>query len=243
MLKTSVRTNANDIEKLENTTNDENALAQATGFDSNFGTTIDADEVLARELQQKEYSQESLIRTRHPYERFRIPSDDEIRVVDSDHSLEPDVMPHFETDEEFAAYLQAQEDRKRERMHRRPFPFFPVPLTRPNHPMSSENDQRTHNRVFPMHYPFSRRSNNNDDDDDDNDGEDYRHFPINNPHALLELLGNPSFVFGHPRNYRRTGNLQDTEDDFGPEDYEVFILSNENFSMFFIFLSEITSAG
>lgn len=231
LLRSMIRTNDNDTERfliqppLENTANNENALAQATGFDTNLTGAIDSDEALARELQQKEYSRDSLIPTRHPYERFRIPSDDEIRVIDPEHSLEPDVMPHFETDEEFAAYLQAQEDRKRERFHRRPISFFPAP-PRPN-PTSSENGQTSNDHGFPAGFRYPVRTNDNDDDDDDHEDE-YRSADFNSVLPFLHLLQNPSFnpevfspfMFGHRRNYRRTGNLQDTEDDFGPEDYE-----------------------
>ncbi len=215
---------------------DNNSLLEAAGFDSTRLADADADAAYALQLQQEEYSKESMIPNRHQFFPFQVEQDDE--PADSNPSLlfESDT-PQFSTDEQLAAYLQEQENRNRRRYRRPPIPPF-VPIRQQSNPVSSqtaETDEHENELVPP--FRFAQRQNLlNEDDDDDDDDNNARM----NAHAFLQFLANHGrsapeglapFFSGFRRNYRRTGNLQDTEEDFGPEDYEViqinlFYLSN-----------------
>ena len=213
--------------------NNNNPLLQAAGFDSARLADVDADAAFALRLQEEEYSRDSLLSNRQRYLPFRIEADDESNDSNPAIVVEPE-HPRFNTDAEFAAYLQEQENRQRQRYYRPPFPFVPIrQRSNPGSIRTSETDESEQEtnpvvRFAPRQQPpFLGRGGGGGDDDDDDDDDAPQ---INDAHAFLQLLANSS---GHPmgghfpaflsslRRGRRTGNLQDTEEDFGPEDYEV----------------------
>jgi hypothetical protein len=202
----------------------DNALLEAAGFDSSRLAEIDADTAYALQLQQEEYSRESLMPNRQRYLPFQVEPDEESNpaiFVGSD-------APQFTSDAEFAAYLQEQENQRRQRLRRPAFPFYPIQQrSNPGSTQTSETDE-AENESHPLaRSPLRRPMFNEDDDDDDENPQ------MHDAHAFLQFLANsghpmgegfPAFFSGI-RRPRRTGNIQDTEEDFGPEDYEVIPLN------------------
>ena len=203
-----------------------NSMLEAAGFDSNQLGEIDADAAYALQLQQEEYTRESLIPNRRRYVSLGL--DPDIESNETDLPIFPNSdTPRFTNDEEFAAYLQQQEDLNRQRYHQGPFAFHPTRRRNPPLSQTAETDE-TENDPSPL-IRFTQRSHNDDEDEDDDENPH-----INGAHAFLQFLANsghpmaegfPPFLRGMRRG-RRTGNLQDTEEDFGPEDYEVIRIHN-----------------
>jgi len=213
--------------------NDNDLLLEAAGYDPSRSAEIDADAAYALQLQQEEYTRESLMGNQHPYLPFQVEQDDELTDTIPPVVFESDAPP-FMNDEQLAAYLQEQENRNRNRYRQPPIPF--VPIRQRSNPASSQTSEtdETENERIPAFRFAQRRPMFNEDDDDDEESSNM------NAQAFLQFLANhgrggpegfPPFFAGFRRPHRRTGNLQDTEEDFGPEDYEVipinlFYLSN-----------------
>ena len=216
------------------TTNNNNGVLEASGFDPSRLEELDPDEAFALKLQQEEYTRESLIPNRYPYFPFRVEQDDEARERDSPILIEPDPS-QFESDEQYAAYLQEQEDRQRERARQQaPLSFVPIrQRSNPGPGQTTETDEPE--PMSPLRLA-QRPPWYHDDDDDDDEA----------PHmnAFIQFLANhgragpgglhPIFP-GFRRGYRRTGNLQDTDEDFGPEDYEVILINLFHIIKYFLF--------
>jgi hypothetical protein len=185
---------------------------------------IDPDEAYALQLQQEEYSRESLIPVHHPYFQFASEAYDESAGATANPPTFDSDDQQIMNDQQFAAYVQAQEEQNRQR-HHVPFPF----RQRPN-PVSTQTSQSGDSEDIPAS-PFARyggrqQSFNEDDSDEDNQNSHQLHNHNDILRALAHFNGNlPQGLeflrrMGvHPP--RRSENLQDTEEDFGPEDYEV----------------------
>jgi hypothetical protein len=206
--------------------NENNSVLGAVGYDPARLPEVDSDTAFALRLQEEEYARESSIPNRHPYRPFRVETnDDESNAAGPSIHFNADA-PQFTTDEEFAVYLQEQEDRQRQQFHRASAPFFSV-RQRPN-PASSQssetNETETERVPHFLRFPQRQPSANEDDSDEENPY-------MNMPHPFLQFFANqgrnlpedfpPIFPVYRGRGYRRSGNLQDTHEDFGPEDYEV----------------------
>ena len=197
---------------------EDDSVLEASGYDTSRRAELSADEAYALQLQQEEYSRDSLATARHPFDQFRFEPDDEPMPSAPPYIAFAD-QPLFTDDEQLAAYLQQQESRARSRFNRQAELMFA--MRQRSNPEPSEllqaGGQETE-PVAPMFFPFMHRhpSHNDDDSDDDNS------LPVNVPHPLLQLLARSNRFPGfRGRGFRRSGNLQDTEDDFGPDDYEV----------------------
>jgi hypothetical protein len=205
-----------------NIMNENDSSLGATGFDPTRLAELDADAQYALQLQEEEYSRESLMSNRRQYPPFRVELDDESASANA--QLSDSDIPQFENDEQLAAFLQEREDRKRQQYRRPPMAYFPIrQRSNPASTQTSETDETENEHNPPLRFHQRQPFYNEDDDDDENP-------PINNAQALLQFLasqghalpeGFPPFFHGFRRGHRRTGNLQDTEEDFGPEDYEV----------------------
>jgi hypothetical protein len=75
----------------------DNALLEAAGFDSSRLAEMDADAAYALQLQQEEYSRESLMPNRQRYLPFQVEPDDESNDSNPPIFVEPD-HPHFGID-------------------------------------------------------------------------------------------------------------------------------------------------
>ena len=198
---------------------------EAAGFDSNQSATIDADAAFALQLQQEEYSRESLVHPRYRQFPYPIDPDDE-----SGDSNQPVFLgfdtPRFHNDEDLATFLQERESAQRSRYHQLPFRYRPMrerPHGASNQTSEGNADENGPSALArPPGLPVFRP----DDDEDDEDGNEHTRVPVELFRQFFENFRHPMAEGGpryHPgfRRGRRTGNLQDTEDDFGPEDYEV----------------------
>jgi hypothetical protein len=245
-VRSIVRSNGSDDERPSqeeseqnfniNLINDNNSLSEAAGYDSSRLGDIDADAAFALQLQQEEYTKESLMPNGHQYLPFQIEPDDESEVANPPFLFDSDT-PQFTNDEQLAAYLQAQENRNRQAYRRPPISFFPIrQQSNTASSQTSETDEPENELIAPFRFAQRPPLYNEDDDDEESPH-------MNNAHAFLQFLasqGHPlpgglaPMFSGYRRRHRRTGNLQDTEDDFGPEDYEVilidfFYISNDYF--------------
>ncbi|UJR35602.1 hypothetical protein I4U23_028353 [Adineta vaga] len=233
LMRSIIRPNDNDDEDNisnqdqihdERKNNDNNIVLEASGYDQSRLADLSADEAYARQLQQEEYSRDSLASHRHPYDPFRVESDDESGTVSAPTYIPDDDHSNLRADAGYAAYLQRQEQVSR--YFRQNPPFV---QRQQSHRSSNEPSQTNEDENEPVPPPFSslfqyrQPSHNEDDNDEENPY-------VNMPHPFFQLFvnrGRPApddfhaFFSGlHGRRHRRSGNLQDTEEDFGPEDYE-----------------------
>ncbi|CAF0946337.1 unnamed protein product [Adineta steineri] len=211
----------------ETLVNENDSVLGAAGYDPTRVTEIDTDAAYALQLQQEEYSRESLAINQNRFFPFQVEPDNELTASALPYLPGPDIHP-FTNDEQLAAYLQAQEHRTRHRYPGTDIPYVPV-RQRPN-PMSiqtSEVDEDPAEAIPPSFARFLRHHSSNNEDDSDEDTSNVNiHLPFfqflanrgrssaDNFHLLF-----PGYR-GRGGYRRRSGNLQDTEEDFGPEDYE-----------------------
>ncbi|CAF0866158.1 unnamed protein product [Adineta ricciae] len=214
----------------EEMSHNDNIALEASGYDQSRLADLSADEAFALQLQQEEYSRDSLATARHPFFPFRVASDDESATASAPPYVVVDEHPSFPNDDELALYVHRQEQATRQRHYPYPRTLF-GPRQRSNeHSQSGENDNEP---VVPSPYPtFSfRNHSHNEDDSDEEDGYPNMRHPLFQ--YLLQQNGPlpedfPAFLAGFPRQRRRrSGNLQDTEEDFGPEDYERLLRLDE----------------
>ena len=202
---------------------------EAAGFDSNQTEEIDADTAYALQLQQEEYSRESLIHPRYRPFGYELDPDDESSASNRNIFL-PSEPSNSDHDEAFAAYLQEQESGMRSRY--RQMPFYYRQMRQRTNPTSTETpESQTEEINVPRFMRPSREipiPNEDEDEDEDDNSEQHRMQHAELLRNFFHNMGHP-FVEGGPRFHpgfrrgRRNGNLQDTEDDFGPEDYEVIL--------------------
>ncbi|CAF4366069.1 unnamed protein product [Rotaria sordida] len=112
-------------------TNNNNSISEAAGFDLGRLGEIDADAQFALQLQQEEYEKDSFRPSPRSFFPFQVQEDDE-SSIETLHPFFNTTEPHFENDEQYAAYLQEQE--------RRP-------------------SQQYNNRLIPPHIQFRQQSN------------------------------------------------------------------------------------
>ena len=186
---------------------------------------LDADEAYALQLQQEEYSRESLRLPQHSHMRFDDDDDDAITLVPPVFHF--DDHGQFFTDADIAAQLQLQDARHRGHHRRvRATPPSFIQASRLVHGGSSEALGADDGDVIPI--STSDRFAERDFPSGDESREQLQYFRMHNP--LFQFFANhgrhfpPGYRSSHihrGRGSRRGGNLQDNEDDFGPEDYEV----------------------
>ncbi|CAF2380124.1 unnamed protein product [Rotaria sp. Silwood2] len=204
--------------------NDNNLILEASGYDPARLAEVDSDAEFALRLQQEEYERDSFMPNRNPLFPFQVQEDDE-SPIENPHPLLDTSERHFESDEQYAAYLQEQERQSSQRYHRQAPPY--IQFRSQSNPESSETPETNESNAEPIR-PFFRipqRPSSNADDDSD---EDSPYGAMTNPFLqFLATQGRPLpqefasiFPGFRPRGYRRTRNLQETEEDFGPEDYE-----------------------
>lgn len=210
-----------------NLINDNNLLLEAAGYDTARLAEIDADAAYALQLQQEEYTKESLMQNQHQFFPFQVEPDNEAAASAPPFFFNSD-NPPLTSDGQLAAYLQAEENQTRARYIRPSIPFYPIrQRPHPASPQTSETNESSSIEPIPPRFArFAQRQPSHDEDDSD---EDNPYMPI--PHPFLQFLasrGQPTpedfsaLLSGlRGRGHRRSGNLQDTEEDFGPEDYEV----------------------
>lgn len=207
----------------EEMSHDGNMILEASGYDQSRLADLSADEAFALQLQQEEYSRDSLASARHPFFPFRVPSDDELATANVPPYVVIDEHPNFRNDEQLVSYLHRREQGMRPEYFPYPGAFF-GPRQRSNeHSESGENDNEPNVPPHFRSFPFRQHSHNENNSDEEDADSNMRHpffqfLQRNGP--LPEDF--PAFLPGFSRRrYRRSGNLQDTEEDFGPEDYEV----------------------
>ncbi|CAF1146179.1 unnamed protein product [Adineta ricciae] len=214
----------------EEMSHSDNIALEASGYDQSRLADLSADEAFALQLQQEEYSRDSLATARHPFLPFRVAPDDESATASASSYVMVDEHPNFQNDEELASYLHRQEQVMGPQHYPYPGAFF-GPRQRSNeHSQSGENDNEpVVHSPYPT-FPFQPHSHNEDDSDEEDAYPNMRH-PLFQ--YLLQRNGPvpediPAFFASYPRRrYRRSGNLQDTEEDFGPEDYERLLRLDE----------------
>jgi hypothetical protein len=170
----------------------------ASSFNPQQSVDIDADAAYAAQLQQEEYSRNSMVPTRS-YKRELDNKKTMSVIVDSDD--EPVV-----SDAEYAAHLQAEENQRGRGRRQRP-PY---------------RSQRTTNRTFESNEPevipippFARPARNSSSSSEND----------NNIATLFQLIASRGLgvqLRGFPRSSRRgSRDIQSNNGDFGPNDYEV----------------------
>lgn len=170
----------------------------AASFDPKLLEAIDNDAAIARQLQEEEYSRNSLL----PSWRESNSRQSSSTVTQS----HPD--PTF-TDAQLAAQLQAEEDKKRQRQRPRPVVASSQQRRRP-----SQNDE-------PEIIPFPFTHNPARDQRPSSSGN------INGPTgdigSLFRIFANHAQRSPGARRPGRHGahNLENTTEDFGPNDYDV----------------------
>jgi hypothetical protein len=202
---------------------DEPSAAAVASFDTRTSDEIEADATFARQLQEQEYSRDSIVPVRS-HQRGSNRNNPSPYVVD------PYGPPVF-GDAELAAQLQAEENKKQQRQRHRP---STPSQHRTTQPTTNRNDEP---EVIPFpllpesrpQRPSSSRNNNRDNTD----------FP-----PLFRLFA----AGGRFPGLRRSGgrgahNIQNTTEDFGPDDYEVslckFVYIKLRFFLFRIYLNLI----
>jgi hypothetical protein len=185
---------------------DEPTVAAALSFDTRTSEEIEADAAFARQLQEEEYSRNSILPPRS-YQHG--PNDEKFLpfVIDpEDRSTftDAELAAQLQTDAEIAAQLQADEEKNQRRHRQRP--AFPS-QRRISHQTANRTDEP---EVIPFPFtarPTRQRSSSNGNND------------------LLNLLQ----IFtprgqSTSRGGRGIQNLQNIDRDFGPDDYEAIRL-------------------
>jgi len=177
---------------------DETFSDVASSLNPQQSVDIDADAAYAIQLQEEEYSRNSMVPTRS-YKRELDTKKPIPVIVDSDD--EPVV-----SDAEFAAHLQAEENQRGQRRRQRP-PY---------------RSQQTTNRTFASYEPevipippFARSARNSSSSSENDNN-------ISNLFQLVASRGLGLHLRGFPRSNRRgSRDIQSNNADFGPNDYEV----------------------
>jgi len=171
------------------------ATAAAASFDTRTLEEIDADAAYALQLQEEEYSRNSLVPTQSHQRRANDRKFPPV-VIDSDDGI-------TSSDAEIAAQLQAEENRGQQRQRQRP--------------AASSQQNRSNRIVEPdvIPVPFSIRPTPQRPSSSGNNNPDFSN--------LFQLFANRgrSASGVHRHGNRGVRNLQNTTEDFGPDDYEV----------------------
>jgi hypothetical protein len=171
------------------------AAAAAASFDTRTLEEIDADAAYALQLQEEEYSRNSLVPTQSHQRRANNRKFPPV-VIDSDDGI-------TSSDAEIAAQLQAEENRRQRQR-----------------PAASAQQNRSNRIVEPevIPVPFLTRPTPQRPSSSGNNNR-------NNPDFsnLFQFFANRGRAVPgvHRHGNRGVGNLQNTTEDFGPDDYEV----------------------
>ena len=169
--------------------------ATASSLNSNRLDDIDTDAAIARQLQEDEYSRDSLAPHFRSNSR-RNPTSTTSKSINR----------HALSDAEYAAQLQAEEEQNQRRNNPRRF----VPSSNPPRTSNRANQSETIRAPVAtnssQHRPSSSRASNTDNNLDVT--------------SLSQVLSMFQQNFA-PRNPNGVHNLENTSEDFGPDDYEV----------------------